>query len=141
MFQKYHLKIIVANKIIKIQKNYQINIVIIYIKDFKLDCLIIIYNEIWEEIIMDVVVSLVSKQKGELSKFLKTFFYDNSLDDDVTEWIYVYNKPKDAIGIIEKFMANKGNFNISLWVQIGEDDLTIVNKGNMKIITSNLCCE
>jgi hypothetical protein len=88
---------------------------------------------------MSIVVSLISKKLGELRKFLDNhYFEDAQIDDDVMEWIYIYNKPEDAVNMIDMFVNNKDGFDISLWVQINDEDLVFVNENNMNMVIQNI---
>lgn len=79
---------------------------------------------------MDVTVNIMSKTRGEVRKFLNSCFDTHMNDDDCIEWLYIYNKPKEAMDIINVFADNIEKFNASLWVKIGEYDVIAVNKHN-----------
>lgn len=87
---------------------------------------------------MTVLINLMSRKRGELKKFINAYFNSSQLDDDVLEWIYIYNDPADAINIIENFIENKSHYNISLWVQICDEDLIAVDKHNIGSIIKRL---
>lgn len=86
-----------------------------------------------------VTVNLVSKRKGEIKKFLDKYFkYDTKIDDDVSEWIYIHNDAKEAIKIIEAFTGESSKYKISLWVQVGDDDLIAVEGHNKNLIINKI---
>lgn len=87
---------------------------------------------------MSITVNLMSTKRGELKRFLDFYYKTTQTDDDVMEWIYVYNSPKDAVRIINVFMEKSENFNISLWVQVGDDDIVAVGKSNKKSIIEKI---
>lgn len=79
---------------------------------------------------MAITISLLSSKKGELKKFWETLEGYHQVDEDVVEWMYIYNKPNDAVGTINDVLKRKINFEISLWVQLGDEDLVAVNEYN-----------
>lgn len=80
---------------------------------------------------MSITINLMSSKKGELKKFWETFDEGyHRVDDDVVEWIYIYNTPEDAVVTINDVMGKKSDFDISLWIQLGDDDLIAVNDYN-----------
>ena len=86
-----------------------------------------------------IVVNLMTKKEGEIKRFLDTFFKENTKTDiDVMEWIYVYRTSNPAIKIINSILNLKNKYDISLWVQIGDEDLIPVKKKNHKIIIEKL---
>lgn len=86
-----------------------------------------------------IIINLMSNKKGEIKKFLDLYYNGNSkVDEDISEWIYIYNKPVEAIKIIDSFVNKGEKFKISLWVQVGEDDLTVVDKHNKDLILGKI---
>lgn len=81
----------------------------------------------------------MSKNKGEVKRFLDFYFdEDTQTDDDVMEWIYVYNNTVDAVNIIECFIDNDEKFDVSLWVKIDGEELVRVKKCNIKSIIEKI---
>lgn len=85
---------------------------------------------------MSVKVSLMAKQQGELKKFFHCCYKKESdIDDDVIEWIYVFRNALDACDIIDIAMDNYNDYDISVWMQIEDDDIMeVTTKNRTKII-------
>ncbi len=70
---------------------------------------------------MSITVSLWSKKKGEIKRFLKKFYQGEiMIEDDVEKWIYVYNKPLKSVDIISAVLDNNDDFEINLYIQVNE---------------------
>jgi hypothetical protein len=69
-----------------------------------------------------------SGKSGEIKRFLKSFYQKEvKAEDDISQWIYVYNKPLEAIDIISALMDNKERYKISMFIQIDRGDLYLIN--------------
>ena len=80
---------------------------------------------------MSLVVNLWSKKTGDIKKFLQSFYQkDVKIDDDVEQWIYVYNKPLDAIDIISAVIDNNDKYKIFMCLQIDNGDVKPVTQEN-----------
>jgi hypothetical protein len=80
---------------------------------------------------MSVVVYLMSGVNGEIKEFLQRFYQKEvEIDNDVGKWIYVYNKPVDAVDVISAVVDNNNNFKISICIQIDDGDIYHVNNSN-----------
>lgn len=73
---------------------------------------------------MAISVNLWSHKDGEIKSFLEKF-YDKKIkmDEDVNQWIYVYNKPLEAVDLISAIMDNNDKYQISICIQVDEYDL------------------
>lgn len=70
---------------------------------------------------MTISVNLRSKKKGELNKFLEKYYEEEDIiGDDIGTWIYVYNKPLEAVDLISAVMDNDHNFDISIFIQVDD---------------------
>jgi len=80
---------------------------------------------------MSIVVYLISGINGEIKRFLESFYEKEiNMDNDVGKWIYVYNKPIEAVDIMSAVIDNNDNYKISLCIQLGDGDIHHVNKNN-----------
>lgn len=81
---------------------------------------------------MSVIVNLISKQEGMLKGFLDSFLQkDSKLDDDVVEWVNIYNKPLDAIDVITAVIDNREKYNIQLLLSLDAGVLIEVDQKNV----------
>jgi len=64
---------------------------------------------------MSIVLNLSSENASTLKNFLDRFYEkDFMLEDDVIEWVNVFNEPLEAIDIMTAVMDNKDKFDIKL---------------------------
>lgn len=88
---------------------------------------------------MSVLVNLWSRKTGEIKNFLERYYQkDIKMDEDVGQWIYIYNKPLDAIDIICTLMDNQEKFQISLCIQVDKGDVHAVTPENYNDIIKGL---
>ena len=81
---------------------------------------------------MPVIVNLSSENEGTLKNFLNSFFQkDSKLDDDVIEWINVFDEPLEAIDMITAVIDNKERFDIILHISIDPGLSVNVNQDNI----------
>lgn len=82
---------------------------------------------------MSVTVNLTSDNEGILKDFLNSFYEKNSkVDDDVVEWINVFNQPLEAIDVMTAVIDNSDKYNIGLWVSMDAGLLVEVNQKNIE---------
>lgn len=68
---------------------------------------------------MSVIVNLVSNTTGTLKSFLDSFFEkDSNIDEDVVEWISIYNEPLEAIDIMTALIDNVEKYDIKLFISM-----------------------
>lgn len=90
---------------------------------------------------MAITVNLWSKKEGEIKKFLERYYEkDVNMDDDVEQWIYVYNKPLEAIDMISVLMDNNDKYQISLCIQVDKCDVHPVTVENHNDIIKGILC-
>lgn len=81
---------------------------------------------------MSVILNLASKDEGSLKLFLDSFFeIDSKLDNDVIEWVNVFNKPLEAIDMMTAAMDNKEKYKIRLRISIDPELFVDVNQDNI----------
>lgn len=78
-----------------------------------------------------VTLSLWSCRDGELKKFLERY-YEKELymDEDVNKWIYIYNKPLEAVDLISTVIDNSDRYNIGMCIQLDSGDVHPVTTEN-----------
>lgn len=80
---------------------------------------------------MAIAVNLWSKKTGEIKRFLERYYQKEvNMDEDVEQWIYIYNKPLDAIDIISTIVDNNDKFKISICIQVDKGDVHPVTAEN-----------
>lgn len=80
---------------------------------------------------MAITVNLWSDKTGEIKRFLERYYQkDINMDEDVDQWIYVYNKPMEAIDLISTVMDNKDKYSLSICIQVDSFDIHPVTNEN-----------
>ena len=88
---------------------------------------------------MNITISLMSNEQGEIKKFLDTYFEkETEVEDNVIEWIYVYRNANKALDMMDVTLDNLDDYRLSLWIQIEDDDIIEVNKNNRAKITTKV---
>ncbi|AUS95963.1 hypothetical protein CDQ84_02600 [Clostridium thermosuccinogenes] len=88
---------------------------------------------------MAITVNLCSKSNGEIKKFLESYYEKQvNMDEDVGRWMYVYNKPLDAVDIICTVMDNKDKYNITMYIELDSGDVHPVTYENHNDIVKGL---
>ena len=88
---------------------------------------------------MFVTVSLMSKNEGEIKRFLDHYFKkEMDIDNNVIEWIYVYRNAGRALDIMDIAMDNLEDYDISVWIQVEDDDIIEVTGKNRARMTSRI---
>lgn len=90
---------------------------------------------------MAIVVNLWSGKNGEIKRFLERYYRkDIKMDDDVNQWIYVYNNPLDSVDIISALMDNIDKYRIGMCIQVDQGDLHPVTIENHNDIIKGIFC-
>lgn len=90
---------------------------------------------------MSIIVNLWSSKEGEIKRFLEKY-YDKkvNMDEDVSQWIYVYKKPLDAVDMISAVMDNSDKYKIAMCIQVDEGDIHPVTAENHNDIIKGIFC-
>lgn len=80
-------------------------------------------------------IYLYSENKGELNKFLSTFYNTNLEIHDNLKWEKEYTNPIELADLIGTFCDNEDDFNLSMWVCLDKDIfIRITSKNTNDII-------
>jgi hypothetical protein len=80
---------------------------------------------------MAISVSIWSRRAGEIKKFLEKYYEKSvDMDEDVDKWIYVYNKPLEAVDMISTIIDNNDKYQLSMCIQVDEGDVHPVTVNN-----------
>jgi len=60
------------------------------------------------------------------------------MDSDVDQWMYVYNKPLEAVDIISTVVDNSHKYDITMYIQVDAEDLQPVTYENHNDIIKGL---
>jgi hypothetical protein len=88
---------------------------------------------------MAIVVSLWSRKTGEIRRFLQCYYEkDVHMDEDVEQWIYVYNKPMEAVDLISAVIDNNDKYEINICIQVDKGDVHPVTFENHNDIIKSI---
>ena len=80
---------------------------------------------------MKLTVNLWSRKKGEIRRFLESYYgYNIALDDEAAEWICDYGKPLEAVDMISAVIDNIDEYQIALCIQLDEGQLHHITADN-----------
>ena len=79
---------------------------------------------------MQAVVYLYSNKKGELNKFLSSFYNTNLEIYNNLKWEKKYANPLELAEIIGTFIDNFDDYNISMWISLDKDVFISISKDN-----------
>ncbi len=79
---------------------------------------------------MQAVVNLYSNKKGELNKFLSSFYNTNLEIYNNLKWEKKYANPLELAEIIGTFIDNIEDYNISMWISLDKDVFISISKDN-----------
>lgn len=79
---------------------------------------------------MGAIVNLYSDKKGEISKFLSSFYKkDISLNNDL-KWENIFDDPVEMADIVGTFIDNKDLYKINMWVSLDRGAFINVTENN-----------
>lgn len=88
---------------------------------------------------MYVTVNLLSRKTGEIKDFLERYYQKElKMDNDIDQWIYVYNKPLQAIDMISTVIDNSDKHKMTLLIQVDRGDVHAVTYENCNDIIKAL---
>lgn len=88
---------------------------------------------------MSILVSLWSRKPGEIRRFLQSYYEKNvNIDEDVEQWMYVYNKPMNAVDLISAVIDNNDKYEISIYIQVNKGDVHPVTFENHNDIIKSI---
>lgn len=80
-------------------------------------------------------INIFSDKKGEINKFLSSYYNTNLNIDDKLKWQKTYKNPVEMTDLIGVFIENYENFEINLWVSLDIDVyIRVSNKNADKLI-------
>lgn len=79
---------------------------------------------------MYTIVNLYSNQKGEISRFLSSYYDKPIVLENDLKWENKYKNPIEIADIIGAFIDNNDKFNINMWVSFDEDAFLNITDDN-----------
>ena len=86
-------------------------------------------------IILKVSVSLYSTEKGEIQKFLSSFYNKKIELQNELKWFAEFENPIEITDIIGTFMENNDRYKINMWISLDKSIyINVTNYNADKII-------
>ena len=79
---------------------------------------------------MYAIVHLLSNKKGELEKFLSSFYNTSFNLLDSLKWEKKYDNPVEIAEIVGTFIDNSDDFDIHIWISIDKNVFIHVDEKN-----------
>ncbi len=80
-------------------------------------------------------INIFSNQKGEINKFLSSYYNTNLDIEDNLKWQKTYKNPIEMADLIGVFVENSDQYNINVWVCLDSDVyIHVSNKNADKLI-------
>lgn len=79
---------------------------------------------------MHTIVNLYSKENGEISKFLSSFYNKEIKLDNDLKWENKYENPIEIADIIGAFIDNNDKYKINMWISLDEGVFFNVSNDN-----------
>lgn len=79
---------------------------------------------------MNTIVNLYSDKKGEIAKFLCSFYCKNIILTDDLKWEKNYENPIEMADIVGTFIDNSDLYNINMWISLDENAFINVTENN-----------
>ena len=80
--------------------------------------------------IMYVTVNLYSKKKGELNKFLSSFYNTNLELENSLTWQKKYANPVELAEIIGIYVDNSDNYSLFMWICLDKNVFIQITSAN-----------
>ena len=84
---------------------------------------------------MIATVNIYSNKKGELNKFLSSFYNTNLDIEEELKWEKTYGNPDELAEIIGIYIDNSDDFVLNMWISFDKDVfINITNENADKVI-------
>lgn len=83
-------------------------------------------------------VNLYSTKKGEIDRFLSSFFEENMNIYDLLTWSKEYKNSIEMVDIIGTFIDNNDKYSIGMWISIDPGILISITDSNSDLIIKYL---
>lgn len=87
---------------------------------------------------MIATINLYSNKKGELNKFLSSFYNTDLEIENNLNWENKYKNPIELADLIGTFVDNNDDFNITMWICLDKDLFIRVTEKNANDIIKYL---
>lgn len=87
---------------------------------------------------MIATINLYSNKKGELNKFLSSFYNTDLEIENNLNWENKYKNPIELADLIGTFVDNNDDFNITMWICLDKDLFIRITEKNANDIIKYL---
>ena len=89
-------------------------------------------------VFMIATINLYSNKKGELNKFLSSFYNTDLEIENNLNWENKYKNPIELADLIGTFVDNNDDFNITMWICLDKDLFIRITEKNANDIIKYL---
>ena len=80
---------------------------------------------------MSTIVNLYSDKKGEIKRFLNSFYNNKeNNNDELLKWEKIFDNPVEISDIIGTFIENNDSFKINMWVSFDKNIFINITENN-----------
>lgn len=83
---------------------------------------------------MHTIVNLYSTKKGEISRFLNSYYNKQVNIENDLKWENTYENPIEIADIIGSLIDNNDKYNINMWISLDTDTFVNVTQYNVDSI-------
>ena len=83
---------------------------------------------------MYTIVNLYSDKKGEISRFLNSYYNKEVNIENDLKWENTYENPIEIADIIGSLIDNNDKYNINMWISLDTDTFVNVTEYNVDSI-------
>ena len=80
---------------------------------------------------LSTIVNLYSDKKGEIKRFLNSFYNNKeNNNDELLKWEKIFDNPVEISDIIGTFIENNDSFKINMWVSFDKNIFINITENN-----------
>ena len=80
---------------------------------------------------MNFSINIYSNEKGEIRKFLESFYSKKIILQNELFWNKNFNSPFDLIDLISCYIDNNDKFNLNIWISLDKNVFISITPNNI----------
>lgn len=80
---------------------------------------------------MNFSINIYSNEKGEIRKFLESFYSKKLILQNELFWNKNFNSPFDLIDLISCYIDNNDKFNLNIWISLDKNVFISITPNNI----------
>ena len=81
---------------------------------------------------MNFSINIYCNEKGEIRKFLESFYSKKLILQNELFWNKYFNSPFDLIDLISCYIDNNDKFNLNIWISLDKNVFISIPPNNIK---------